>query len=265
MQDLVVAVDQGTVNSMVAAEEKVLQLGPKVASHHFGPFFVSASASASIPQGTVTLVPPNVFHIANFQFRYRLGASFGIHLNDFLPTFCLPRICVFGFCTPKICVSWPDITVPFSTTGSVTTTTDLRLDVHLDTVHNQWNVDAVLLAIPSVNFSAQAAALLTVIEVAISAALLLVPFIGPFLSALSVVLFAFFDIAALTGFLGDILTLLLSGLRFNLIKQDKLAKLLDPDASGPYPALMASIDNLGGTIASSDKTELVLGGSLSFP
>jgi hypothetical protein len=265
MQDLVVAVDQGTVNSLVAAEETDLQLGPNTVTRNFGPFFVSGSATGWIPQGTVTLVPPNILHIANFQFKYRLGASFGIHLDDFLPTFCLPRVCLFGFCTPKICVDWPDITVPFSTTGLVTTTADLRIDIYLDNTHNQWNVDAVLLGVPSADLSAQAAALLGVIEVAITAALLLVPFIGPFLSAASVVIFSFFDVAALAGFLGDILSLLLSGLRMNLIKQDKLAKLLDADASGPYPALKASIDNLDGTIASSDKTELVLSGSLSFP
>ncbi len=265
MPDLIMAVDQTTLNSLIAAEEKDLQLGPKTLTRNFGPFFVQASTSAKIPQGTLSLFPPNVFRLNSLELDYHLSLSFGVNLDDILPRLCIPSVCIFGFCTPEICTSWGSISVPVSTSGSVTTTADFTTDIYLDNNTNQWKLDIILGTIGQLDLSAQAAALLVVIQTAVEAALLLVPFIGPFLSLAVGIIMAAFDVAALAGFLGDLLTLLLKGTRINIFKHDKVVTMLDASTTGQYPAVKVSLDALSGTVAASDKTELVLTGSMSFP
>ncbi len=264
MPDLIMAVDQTTLNSVIAAEEKDLQLGPATKTGNFGPFFVSASASAKIPHGTLSLFPPNIFRLNNFELDYSLSLSFGIDLNKILPRLCIPSVCVFGFCTPEICTDWPTISVTVPNSGSVTTTADFSTDIYLDN-SNTWKLDIVFGTIQHLDLSAQAALLLGAIQVAVNAALLLVPLIGPFLAGAIDVIMAAFDVAALTGFLGDLLTLLLKGVHINVFKHDKVVTMLEASNTGQYPAVKVSLDALSGTVQASDKTELVLTGSMSFP
>ena len=80
--------------------------GPRGGS--FGPFTFTASASASFSGGTVVLTPPDIIQINNCNLNYSLNLTLTVDLNDILPSFCIPQICIpipfFGdLCTPKIC------------------------------------------------------------------------------------------------------------------------------------------------------------------
>ena len=221
----------------------------KSGSAGLGPFSVGYSASVSFSGGSVNLTPPNIIELANCNINYSLSASFSIDLNDFLPEICLPSICFLWWCTPSICLSWPTITVPFSFSDTATMTADFHLNPHL--TGPTWFIDVVINGVPSLSFGAGTAALLLVLEAAITPVLLAVPLIGPFLAVIVDTILSVIAIAGVTGFLGDILTPFVSGLTFTIYKQPKLFPVIP--AGGPLnPEVDVTITALGAAVQASD-------------
>jgi hypothetical protein len=147
------------------------------------------------------------------------------------------------------------VTIPVSYSDSLQFTADFTLDVHLSA--GQWLVDVVIVGVPSLTISAAAAAILSGIGIAAAAILAPIPFIGPFLAAAVLLITNTIAIAGVTGFLGQILTLFVSGLRFNIYKQPQLFQVLP--ASGPFdPAVNVTIALITADVEASDKNELVL-------
>lgn len=263
MPDLIAAIDQEILNKVVDAETRVVDWNQST-SVHIAPFLISVAVDVKLPHCAVKLVPPNIFHFDHLDLHYTLDGSFTVRLNDILPHPCF-RVCFLFWCTPERCLNWPDITVPFSSTGDVTVVADFKVDIHLDSNTNQWLLDIIPASVPHMDLSAQAVALFVTIEYSVMMALNFVPFIGPFLSAAAASIMGVFNVVALTGALDGLLRPFLNNLRFNLIKQDKVVTLQKAEPPGPYPAVTMSIDGLTSDIEQTDETELVLTGTLSFP
>jgi len=252
MPDIIAALDETAANVVVPRAVNTLPPLSGSGSGSLGPFTASWSASATLSNGSVDLIPPppDVIRITNCRLDYSLSFSFSIDLS-FL-NFCLPRICITipfigRVCTPRICITFPTITVPVSHSSFVVFTADFRLNVHL--TGGNWLVDAVVVGVPSLQISAAAAALLVAIGAAISAALLLVPGIGPILALAAAAIIAAIGIAGVTGLLGPILTPFVSGLTFNLITQPQVFEVL-PAAPGEA-AVNVTLDSLAATLVAS--------------
>lgn len=260
MPDILAAADQSAVTTLLHDAETTLGTLSKSGGGSLGPFFADYNASVSLTGGTVNLSPPDVIEIADCHVNYALHLAFGLDLDDFLPHFCLPRICVFGWCTPKICISWPTISIPVSFSDSLTITGDFTVAATLSGAN--WLVDVTIQSVPLLEFGSGTALLLAAIAAAIDVAVAWVPFVGPFIALLADAVIAAIGIAGLTGLLGQIITPFLSGLTFNIYKQPKLFPVLH--ASGPYdPEVDVTIVALGAQVQASDKNELLLTASIA--
>src|SRR6266566_1297406 len=110
---------------------------------------------------------------------------------------------------------------------------------------------------PNLDLGTAATVLLTAIGAAISAALLAVPFIGPLLAIVAALITAAFGLAQVTGLLGQIVSLFVSGLTFNVYKQPQNFQVLA--ASSPFdPAVDVTLVAVAAGVQASDKNELVL-------
>ena len=127
MSDIIAAADQTAATTLLHDAEATLGTLSKSGGGSLGPFVANYSASVSFSGGNVDLIPPNIIQLADCNVNYSLNFSFGIDLNDFLPSFCLPQICIFGWCTPKICISWPTVTIPISFSDTLTITGDFTV------------------------------------------------------------------------------------------------------------------------------------------
>jgi hypothetical protein len=264
MPDIIAAADEFAATKLVHDAEASLPPLSKSGSGNLGPFTVSYNASASFSGGSVSLSPPNIIHLDNVQMHYSVGFTFSIDLNDFLPSFCLPQVCIpipfdGDLCTPKICITWPTISVPVSHSGTVNFSADFALNVHLS--GGNWLVDIVVVGIPFLQIDAEAAAILAAIGAALSLAMLAIPFIGPFLAAAVAVIVAAISIAGVTGLLGPILTPFVSGLTFTVYKQPQLFQVLPPAL--PDAAVNVNLDLVTADVESSDKNELVINVNIS--
>ena len=264
MPDITVAGDEAAATQLVHDAEATLGVISRSGSGSLGPFTASWSASASFSSGAVDLNPPNVIRIANCQMNYSLGFSFSFDLSSILPDFCLPQICIptpWGdICTPKICVDWPTITIPVSYSDSLTFTADFTLNPHLS--GSDWLIDIVIVGIPFLQISPTAAAILAAIGLVAAAILAPIPFIGPFLAGAVLAITAAIGIAGITGLLGPILALFVSGLTFTVYKQPKLFPMLP--AAGPVdPAVNINLDAITASVVRTDEDELVVGVDIS--
>ncbi|HLX85390.1 MAG TPA: hypothetical protein VKR59_15925 [Terriglobales bacterium] len=260
MSDIIAAADQTAATTLLHDAEATLGRLSKSGGGSLGPFVANYSASVSFSGGSVDLIPPNIIQLADCNVNYSLNFSFGIDLNDFLPSFCLPQICIFGWCTPKICISWPTVTIPISFSDTLTITGDFT--VSAAQVGPNWIVSITIQSVPLLQFGAGTAALLAVIAAAVTAAVVWIPFIGPFLAGLADLVIAAIGIAGLTGLLGDIITPFISGLTFTLPPLP--AKMLVLPAGGPTdPEVDVTITALGAAVQASDKNELVLSASIA--
>lgn len=260
MPGIVAAADETAATNLVHDAEALLPPVSGAGGGSLGPFTASWSASASFIGGSVHLRAPNTIELAGVKLNYNLSFSFSIDLNDFLPHFCLPRVCVFGICTPRICISWPTINIPISYSDSLTFTADFALNPHL--VGAVWLVDLVIVGVPAINLSPAAAAILTALGLALGAILLPIPFIGPFLAALVSTLLAAIGIAGITGLLGPIVTLFVSGLTFTIYKQPAHFPVL-PAADPIDPEIDITIASLNAAVQASDKNELVFSADIT--
>jgi hypothetical protein len=265
MSYITLAADETAATRLVHDAETLLGTQSQNGSSSFGPFVASYGVSASFSGGTVVLKTPNIIELNNIHLNYSLNPSFGIDLNDFLPNFCLPQICVSipflgTVCTPTVCISWPTISIPFSYSDFVDFTGDFQLIPHLS--GGKWLIDLRIVSVPTLSISAAAAAILTGLGLAIGAAVSWVPFIGPFLDILIAAVLAGIGIAGITGLLGPILSLFVSGLTFNIYKQPQVQQVLP--ASGPHdPAVSITITALDCVVQQTDKAELVATASIA--
>ena len=261
MPDLIAVADENAATKLVQLAQADLGTLTEADSASLGPFGVSWNASANFTGGSVDLRTPDIVRIQNMDLNYSLGFTLTIDLNDILPEFCLPQVCLSipfdgEICTPEICIPWPPpITVPVSYSDSLTFTADFRLKPHL--VGTDWLIDIEIVDIPSLEIGAAAAAIFAAIGVAVALALLAVPFIGPFLAAAVIVITAAIGVAAITGLLGPILSLFVSGLTFNIYTQPQLFEV-DAATLPLDPAVNVNIDAISAEVQASDEDELVV-------
>lgn len=264
MPDITVAGDETAATQLVHDAEATLGVIGKSGSGSLGPFTASWSASVSFSNGTVDLNPPNIIRITDCQMHYSLAFSFSFDLSSILPDFCLPQICIptpWGdICTPKICVNWPTITIPVSYSDTLAFTADFALNPHLSGPN--WLIDIVILGIPFLQISPAAAAILAAIGLAAAAILAPIPFIGLFLAGAVLAITAAIGIAGITGLLGPILTLFVSGLTFTVYKQPKVFPVL-PVAGPVDPAVNINLDAITASVVRTDEDELVVGVDIS--
>lgn len=257
MPDIIAAADETAANALLHAAEAAAGTISKSGSGSLGPLGASWSASASFSGGAVSLAVPDTVAIDNLQVNYSLSLGFSIDLS-FLD-FCLPQVCIptpWGdICTPKICVNFPTIsvTVPFS--SSAVLSADFGILVHL--ASGIWFVDVVIQNVRKLDLGTAATALLTAIGAAIAVAVAAVPFIGPLLSVAVAILTAAFGLAEVTGLLGQIVSLFVSGLTFNVYQQSQTFEVLP--ASPPFdPVVDVTLTAVTAGVQATDKNELVL-------
>jgi hypothetical protein len=255
--DIIAAVDETAANVLLAAAETAVATKSAAGSGSLGPFVAGWTASASFSGGTVGLAAPATVSINNLQINYSLSLTVGIDLSSL--DFCLPQLCLStpwgDLCTPRICFDFPTIsvTVPFS--SSATISADFGIDVHL--TGGLWLVDIVIESIPTLDLGTAATLLLTAIGAAISLALLAVPFIGLVLSLAAAFITAAFGLAEVTGLLGPIVSLFVSGLTFTVAKPPQHFPVLP--SGGPFdPPVFAFLASVAAEVQVTDKNELVL-------
>lgn len=266
MDDILIAVDEATTSDLVAAAQMALGTQSRSGTSALGPFNANWSASASFSGGSVQLLEPDIFRLSNQTLNFTVGIGFSIDLSDFLPDFCLPQICIpipfFGdLCTPEICIDWPTINIPtVSHSGSVNFTADFRALATMDGA--DWKIDIQIVDIPNLSLDAISTLILVSLTTAIALALSTVPFIGPFLALAAAAIGAALGVAAITGLLGPILALFLSGLAFEIYRDTKVQTVIG--AAGPVdPAVQIRIDTLAAEVQSTDEDELVLTANIS--
>lgn len=263
--EIIAALDESGATKLVHKAQATLGTLSAGGSDSLGPFSASYNAAVSFSGGSIDLIAPDIIRISNMKLNYTLGVTLKINLNDILPTFCLPRVCVKipfdgKLCTPKICISWPTIPIPLSYSDAATFSADFRLDIY-EAAPN-WKVDIVVIGVPFLQLSPAAAALLAALSLAVAAALALVPFIGPFLAAAALIIINAIGIAGVLGWLGAILTPFVSGLRLNVFSQPKLFNVL-PAGGALNPAANITLDLVEAEVVSSDEDELVLSANIS--
>ena len=266
MDDILIAADEGATNSLVTAALATFGSMSDSGTGSLGPFDANWSASASLGGGSVDLRTPDVVRMQNMALNFTVGIGLSIDLSDILPDFCLPRICVTipfigRVCTPRLCIDWPTIQVgPISHSGNLHFTSDFRALASLD--GPDWRVDIEIVDIPNLQLDAISALIVVSLTTAVSLALLAVPFIGPFLAAATFAIGALIGIAAVTGFLGPILSLFLSGLKIPVYHQPQIQTVI-PASGANDPDVQIRIDSLAASVASSNEDELILTANIS--
>lgn len=260
MSEIIAAVDEGGANDVLDSAIATLPPQSSSGSGNLGPFVASYGVTATLVNGDIDLRAPDIIRVEDLRLNWTLNLSFGIDLSAILPDFCLPQVCVDipcvgRVCTPRICIDWPTITVPVSFSDFVKATGDFKLDISLS--GGVWNVQAVIVGVPNLQFGATTALLLAAIGAAVTPILLAIPFIGIFLAVAVETILALIGIAGVTGFLGPILTPFISGLKIPVYKQNQLFEVL-PAESAIDPQVTIKIDQIGAEVRSSDEDELVL-------
>ena len=266
MAEITAALDETGANKLLDTAIGILPPQSKSGSGSLGPFVASYGVTASLTNGDVDLIPPDIIRIVDLRLDWSLSLSFGFDLSSILPDFCLPQVCVNipcvgKVCTPKICIDWPTITIPVSFSDFVKATGDFKLDIRL--VGNVWTVQALIVGLPNLQFGATTALLLAAIGAAATPILLAIPFIGPFLAIAVNAILLVIGIAGVTGFLGPILTPFISGLKIPIYEQPKLFPVLPSE--GPVdPQVDITIDLVTAMVARNGaEDELVLTADVS--
>jgi hypothetical protein len=261
MSEIIAAIDETGANTLLGDALQAVGTLSKSGNGNLGPFGAAYTVHGSFTSGAVDLIPPDTIRIDHLHFAWHADLSFSIDLNDFLPHFCLPQVCidipcVGEVCTPEICIDWPTIHVPTVSFGDfVEATADFGLDVALTA--GNWKVQIVVKNVSQLQFGPGTAAILGIIAAAITPLLLAVPFIGPFLAIAVDAIIAAIGIAGLTGLLGPIISPFISGLRVPVYDQPKHFQLLAA-AGANDPAVFIEIDSVQARIEGSDEDELVL-------
>jgi len=265
MAEIIAAVDETAANSLIDTAIALIPPQSASGSDSLGPFVASYAVTATLVNGDIDLIPPDIVRVVDLRVNWSLNLSFGIDLSTILPDFCLPQVCidipcVGRVCTPRICIDWPTISVPVSFSDFIKATGDFRLDISLS--GGVWTVQAVIVGVPNLQFGATTALLLAAIGAAVTPILLAIPFIGIFLAIAVDTILALIGIAGVTGLLGPILTPFVSGLKIPVYKQPQLFEVLPVE--GPVdPAVHITIDAITASVTNSGEDELVLTADIS--
>ncbi len=266
MAEITAAIDEAGADKLLDGTIAGIGTLTKSGSGNLGPFNASYTATATFTNGDVDLIPPDTIRVADLRLDWHLDLSFSFDLSSILPDFCIPQACVDipcvgRVCTPEICVNWPTITIPVSFGDFLKATGDFKLDFAL--VGGKWKVQAVLLAVPNLQFGASSAALLIAIGAAATPVLALIPFIGPLLAIAVDAILAAIAIAGVTGFLGPIITPFVANLKIPVYEQPQLFEVLP--AGGPAdPKVDLYIDSIAAAVQhNGTEDELVLAASIS--
>ncbi len=265
MAEIIAAVDETAANELI--DQAIALIPPQSASGsgNLGPFIANYAVNASLVNGDVDLIPPDIIRLDNLRVNWSINLSFGIDLSTILPDFCLPRVCVDipcvgRVCTPRICIDWPTITVPVSFSDFVKATGDFRLNIALS--GGVWKVEAIILGVPNLQFGATTGLLLAAIGAAVTPLLLAIPFIGPFIALVVNGVLLAIGITGVTNLLGPIITPFISGLRIPIYEQPKLFEILPLE--GPTdPAVNIMIDSIAARVENTGEDELVLTADIS--
>jgi hypothetical protein len=265
MAEIIAAVDETAANSLIDTAITLIPPQSASGSGSLGPFIASYAVSATLASGDVDLIPPDIIRLVDLRMNWSINLNFGFDLSTILPDFCLPQVCinipcVGRVCTPRICIDWPTISVPVNFSDFLKATGDFRLDIRL--VGGEWQVQAVIVGLPNLQFGATSALLLVAIGAALTPLLLAIPFLGPFLAIAVNAVLAIIGIAGVTGLLGPILTPFISGIKIPIYRQAKLFEVL-PNQSAIDPAVMITIDAVAARIENSGEDELVLTADIS--
>jgi hypothetical protein len=266
MGEITAALDETGANQLLDTVIGLIPPQSQSGSGSLGPFTASYNVVATLTNGTVDLIPPDIIRISDLQVNWNLTLGFSFDLSSIIPDFCLPQVCidipcVGEVCTPKICIDWPTIPINVSFGDFVKATGDFRLNISLG--GGVWKVEAIVVGIPNLQFGATTAALLAAIGIAATAALLPIPFIGPFLAiAVNGILLAI-GIAGVTGLLGPILTPFVSGLKIPIYQQPQAFQVL-PYESAVDPKVDITLDAITCVVAQNGaEDELVLTADIS--
>lgn len=265
MAEIIAAVDETAANTLIDTAIALIPAQSASGSGNLGPFIASYSVSATLVNGDIDLIPPDIVRVVDLRVNWSINLSFGLDLSAILPDFCLPQVCVDipcvgRVCTPTICINWPTITIPVSFADFVKATGDFRLDITLS--GGVWNVQAVIVGLPNLQFGATSALLLVAIGAAVTPILLAIPFIGPFLAIAVNAILAIIGIAGVTGLLGPIITPFVSGLKIPIYQQPQLFQVL-PNEGPVDPPVRIKIDAVAARIENSGEDELILTADIS--
>ncbi len=265
MAEIIAAIDEGAANTFLGTAIGALPPLSDSGSGNLGPFLASYSVSATVSAGTVDLIVPDIIRINNIRLNFSLNLSIGIDLSTILPDFCLPQVCVNipcvgRVCTPRICIDRPTISVSLPFSDFIEADADFRLQFGISS--GNWNVEAVVVGLPTLRFGLATGALLAAIGVALTPVLLAVPFIGPFLAIAANAILLAIGIAGVTGLLGPILTPFISGIVIPIHRVPQLFQMLP--AEGPFdPPVNFTIDLIEAKIINDGEDELVLSADIS--
>lgn len=265
MAEIIAAVDETAVNSLIDTAIALIPPQSANGSGNLGPFVASYAVSATLVNGDIDLIAPDIIRVTDLRVNWSANLTFGIDLSTILPDFCLPQVCinipcVGRVCTPRICIDWPTIAVSVPLSDFVEATGDFQLAMSL--AGGIWKVEGVVVGVPSLRFGPTTAGLLLVIGATITPILLAIPFIGLFLALAVNTILALIGVAGLIGLLGPILTPFVSGLRIPIYKQPQLFEVLPVE--GPIdPAVHITIDAIAARVEQSDEDELVLTADIS--
>lgn len=266
MAEIIAALDETGADRLLDHVLATIALPPRSGSGNLGPFVASYTATATLANGSVDLIPPNIIRLVDLRLNWHVDFRFSFDLSNILPDFCLPQICVdipfIGrVCTPRICINWPTITIPVSFGDFIRAVADFRPEITL--AGGVWTVQAVIVGVPVLQFGLTTGALLVAIGAAAALILAPIPFIGPFLAGAVLAILTLIGIAGVTGLLGQILTPFISGLKIPLYQQPQRFVVLP--AAGPVdPQVTIRLDQVTAAVAhNGTEDELVLGVDVS--
>jgi hypothetical protein len=266
MAEIVAALDEVGANKLLQDAIAAFNPSPDSGTDSLDVFQVDWTVSVSLSGGSVDLIPSDTIRIEDLHLDFSVDLTFHLNLND-IGEICIPESvswAPWGFIyTPEVCFDLPNITFdPVSHSGWAEFTGDFHPQVTL--IGGTWKIDAVLDGIPSLKidpatvFEIQS----LLLAVAVSALFLAGPFGWVFVPVV-VTLINTLGAAALTGFLGPLLTPFVSGLALTVYQQPQLFEVVP--AAGPVdPAVHVTLDSVSVSIdGSGGEDELVIGVDIS--
>ena len=103
MSEIIAAVDEGAANSLLDTAIGLIPPQSASGSGNLGPFVASYSVNASLVNGDVDLIAPDIVRVVDLRLNWNLNLSFGLDLSTILPDFCLPQVCVRIPCVGRVC------------------------------------------------------------------------------------------------------------------------------------------------------------------
>jgi hypothetical protein len=268
MPDITAAMDEHAATQVIGAAQASLGTLTNNGSSTFGPFTASFGASGTFSGAVVHLYPPNVVQIAGCSLNYTVAFNLSFDLSNIIPNLYIPgwswsfTIKLGKFWQKTITISippwsynWPTVTIPVSFSDTVQFAANYKLVTQY--IPPRWHVDAVILAVPQLQTTPAASALLILIGAATAPALIGIPFIGPFLAGAVLGITNTVGIAGAANFLGVMITPLVAGTRFPIYDQPEPFPLLP--ATGPIdPTVFIHINSINAAVVHSGEPELVL-------